>query len=274
MVNYRITTLAFGGMSPWELIFVGVFLIPFLIGILKGVTSTIFSSKELLVLQSFSVKRHWIGEGLIIDISGRKTGLISTLLAVFGIESKCHLKAFNDVTEFEESNLSGNKRTVIPNDAIVEIAQGYYRPVFKLFMGFVFFCFLLLLLGAFFRLNDFGEFIQGDFNFFGTPVPVLASLVISTIGFVYCLVSYIFGKSIQISIGNGDDKYGFAFKRGVIEGVKIDLFKLEELALCYKELVLCARQEKFSHKTPKPVESKIEYTPEKYAPKSSPSEKK
>ena len=235
--------LAIGGMSDWEILLTAAILFPFIIGVFGKLTGNIFSSKALLILQSFTVRRHSIEKGVLIEISGRKTGFISTFFAFIGFEGKYHLKVFNEVTEFEETNLSGNKRTIIPNGSIVEISQGYYRPVFKLFMCFLFLLFLLILFGVFIKSDSMNEFLSGTFNLLSIPIPVLSSLIISIVGFLFFLLTYLFGKSIQIGIGNGEGNYGFAFKRGVLEGVKIDVFKLEEAVLCFKEIVLKARKE-------------------------------
>lgn len=237
------TTNPIDGMGDWEILLTFAILLPFVIGFFGKITGNIFSSKALLILQSLTVKRHNIEEGVMIEISGRRTGIISTLVSIIGFEGRYHLKVFNDITEFEETNLSGNKRTIIPNGSIVKISQGYYRPVFKLFMCLLFSVFLLILFGVFIKSNDPGEFINGAFNLLGVTMPVLGSLIISTVGFCFFLLTYIFGKSIQISIGNGEGNYGFAFKRGVLEGVRIDIFKLEQAVICYKEIVMKARKE-------------------------------
>ena len=64
--------LAIGGMSDWEILLTAAILFPFIIGVFGKLTGNIFSSKALLILQSFTVRRHSIEKGVLIEISGRK----------------------------------------------------------------------------------------------------------------------------------------------------------------------------------------------------------
>ena len=223
-----------------------IFIAQFIFGIFGKIINLVFGDHEVLAIKFFEIKRYSIEREPLIEIHGRETGLISLIWSILGMDTKYQMKVFDDFTEIEKTNLSGDLIKYIPNGSIIEISHSFYRPVFKLFMTYFFASLLFVHFGLLIKSISFNEFVEGLIPLLGIEVPIFITFIISVLGFLYFLISYIFGKVIRLNISSGDGKdgkYGFSFKRGIIEGKKFDEIKLEMAISCYKEIILKARKE-------------------------------
>jgi hypothetical protein len=132
--------------------------------------------------------------GVYIEITGRKSGLISWVLARVGIDPIVSLVVDSKNVRFKEGGMSDFSMVVTPVDRLCSGQYGYSKP----FWWNV----LFVLIGLFFVIDTKG---------------------ISILLVLWGLYSYYFNKTITLGLnyldGNGDK---FGFKRSLIEGKNID----------------------------------------------------
>jgi len=63
-----------------------------------------------------------------ITITGRKEGIISWVLARFGIDPTVSITASGSRIEFSEASLSGSVRRLIPLPSVCSTVYGYHKP--------------------------------------------------------------------------------------------------------------------------------------------------
>lgn len=156
--------------------------------------------------QTYVIK-EWIAsetpkqDGVYVHITGRKSGLISFLLATVGIDPTVSLIVDREFVRFKEGSWTGFKSCVTPIEKICSGHFGYSKPfwstVFWVVIGFV-----LL-------------------------VPTFGISLILILGAIFF---YFLNKTTELGmtyIGGGNN--GFAFKRSIIEGENIDEFAAEHI---------------------------------------------
>ena len=150
-----------------------------------------------------------------VKVVARKAGLLSFILALFGIDSTFTLQIYADRIESEEGSLSGRIRTMIPLTALDTYTSGYTKPIY------------LLVLAGFFVL---AAFFSAFSNSTGSGVLALLFLVFAGL----CVLFFYLRKCFLLAFTtNGSNGIAFLFKRSVIEGVNVD----ETLAERIGELV-------------------------------------
>lgn len=148
-----------------------------------------------------------------VEIVARKSGLISWLLSLIGVDSTFTFRAYLDRLESEEGSLSGRLNTVIPLSALDTFTYGFTKPM-QLLVGAI----VLLVVG-------------------------LASMANSAvIGFLLLIVAGVFAvlyylrKSLVLNFStNGANGILFVFKRSVIEGVNVDENFAKEVSVLVKK---------------------------------------
>ena len=184
-------------------IFLLFIILAFVFGVVKrfrGQRGATFASSALVV------KEVCVDEAqeCQVKVVARKAGLISFILALFGIDSTFTWQVYVDRIESEEGSLSGRIRTMIPLTALDTYTSGYTKPIY------------LLVLAFFFVLAAFGVGFSNS-----TGSGVFALLLIALAGL--CVLFFYLRKCLLLAFTtNGSNGIAFLFKRSVIEGVAVD----------------------------------------------------
>ena len=138
-----------------------------------------------------------------VKIVARKSGLISFILALFGIDSTFVLQIYGDRLESQEGSLSGRVKTTIPLTALDTFTGGFTRP------------FYLLVLAVVFVVLSFSLGFTKD-------VPGIVVFMLILLAGV-CVLFYFLRKCLLLGFTtNGANGIVFLLKRSVIEGVNVD----------------------------------------------------
>jgi hypothetical protein len=199
------------GMGAPELIVVAVVVL-FIIGGLsrRGGRSRI--SGPSLVLRKFNLNEA-APDGLVVDIEGRASGLISWLLTVLGLDAITTLKITGKELSFRSSSLFGQIYQVAPLPNISSTHCGYSKPIGYLVLG--------VLIGLAGIVASFAQHGGGGLAGGGG----MAGLPLIVIGLVF-IIAYFLSKKLAISVEtSGGMVMGLTFKRSVIENVPVDIQK-------------------------------------------------
>jgi hypothetical protein len=179
-------------------------------------------SRGALVLKRFQVDRE-ASSGEYIEIHGRKPGFVAFLLSAIGIDPTTVFKCNAERIEVKEASLFGSKSMTIPLAAVTGIAGGHLKPVLYLALAVILLGFGLVGLA----LVDQG----GGVIIFGITFALA----------VICVVVYALRKQVGLHVQNGGDKlYGLAFTESVIEGVDVDIARVEDTIRIINWLVVRA----------------------------------
>lgn len=152
-----------------------------------------------LVIRKFNVNENG-SDGKYIEIIGRASGLISWILTLMKLDTLTTLQLEADRLFVKNSSLSGEIHTAIPLGAIESTQCGFSKSLIWLTLTVIAIA---------------GGVLSGDGGAF------IGALVIGAIFFVI----YFFSKRMFISVTAGSTTVAIAFKKGVIEGVSVDLDK-------------------------------------------------
>ena len=192
--------LAYSSFDPFSLIglVVGVVVVGAIVRQIKG--GPLAQARAALVMSSFEIHRDG---PVYVRIQGRKSGLMSWLLAQVGVDPSTTLTITKHRVELSEGSLSGRVFHQIPLSAVCNLGAGYSKPI------------ALFALGIVFAVMGLGCLFSG-----GDAV---------ALGFVFLLaaaalvVVYYLQKTLTLFFlppsGTGAC---LSFKRSVIEGVSVD----------------------------------------------------
>ena len=161
-------------------------------------------------MNAYVIKNWYVSEtppvGSMQDnilIEGRAGGLLSWLLSLIGISPTVKMAIGPERTHFAEGSLEGSKNRIIPIENVCSTFYGYAKPWKE-----------ALILGALLAVPTFG---------FGIILAVIYYYLnkCMTVGFVEV--------SGVVSI--------IAFKRSVIEGVKVDVEQARQVAELTQKLI-------------------------------------
>lgn len=165
---------------------------------------------SILVLRRFQIDETG-ATGAHVLIEAREAGLISFILTLIGLDPNSSLKVTRGSISFRTSSVFGSSQVSTPLPNLGAFVGGYKKPFFALVLSAI-----TLFFGFFF----FGMF-YGDFGLILTLTLWACSLV--------SLVYYLLNKVMFIGFEtSGGGTYGFAFKASVIEGVGIDINRVEQ----------------------------------------------
>jgi len=153
-----------------------------------------------LALKTLKIDRE-PEDGCYVRIVGRKSGLVDWFLNLIKIDSTTVFEVYADHIKFTEANLSGRITSVFPLTAISSSASGYFKPILYLVLG----------------------------------VPLIACFGLGLILIIYYFLHKTLVVTTTTHSGQGA---AIAFKRSVVEGVKIDQQQAEEIISIINELVL------------------------------------
>jgi hypothetical protein len=167
-------------------------------------------SGPTLVLRKFNLNES-APDGLVVDIEGRESGVISWILTVLGLDAITTLKTTGTELSFRSSSLFGQIHRVASLPNISSTHCGYSKPIGYLIIG--------VLIGL---AGVVAGFALSAAHASGSGLVGLSLIVI---GLVF-IVAYFLSKKLAISVEtSGGMVMGLTFKRSVIENVPVDIEK-------------------------------------------------
>ena len=144
-----------------------------------------------------------------VHIIARKSGLISWIFSLFGIDPTYTLWVYKDRIETKRQSLSGGIKSVVPISSLDSYTYGFTRPFLFLWLSIILFV-------------------------IGFPTILFGIGILFIILAIILLIKFILGKCLTMCFTTyGGNIVLFLYKRSVIEGVSID----ENLADKISEIV-------------------------------------
>ena len=168
-----------------------------------------------------------------IEIQGRQAGITAFILSLMGIDPTTTLLCNTQRIEVTEASFFGKTSITIPLTAVTGIQGGYTKSKFLLFATIIS---LFLALSSLFTPSDpYSESSGSGLMGFGL------FLVFAIVFFIF----YALKKQMSVGVQNGGDSIsGLAFSRSVIEGVDVDINKVNETVDLMTKVVLQAQTNK------------------------------
>tara|TARA_Y100001968_G_scaffold318323_1_gene348380 strand:- start:3270 stop:3971 length:702 start_codon:yes stop_codon:yes gene_type:complete len=174
-----------------------------------------------LVLKQFQIDHTGVS-GANLYVKARNAGLFAFILNLIGLDPTATVKVDTGSIEFRNSSLKGMTSVTTGLTSIAAFIGGYDKPISWLITGFL--AFLGLSIAA-----------------FAGEDPMMGLFVTGLIVFLICIVIYAFQKVMYIGFEtSGGATYMIAFKRSVIEGVAIDIARIEEAITLVNSLISSA----------------------------------
>ena len=172
-----------------------------------------------LVIKSWKVQSRPNAGQPYVQVIARRSGLISFLLSILGIDATTTLMVSRQGFEYERGSLAGFVRRVTPFAHVSSVLYGQYKP----WKATAFVMFLSLLASS--ALLERREFM-------GAGLGVLA------VGFAVALAYYFLNRQLTVAFAE-DSGYevGLTFKRSVVEGQNIDEKALKRLVMIIEALM-------------------------------------
>ncbi|MCM8526344.1 MAG: hypothetical protein NE327_07500 [Lentisphaeraceae bacterium] len=153
-----------------------------------------------LAVKEFTINPEGDSNGLYVRIVGRKSGLLDWFLSLIKIDSTTVFEVYKDHIKFTQANLSGRMTSVIPLSAMSSTSSGYFKPILYLVIG----------------------------------IPLLTVVI----GLIF-IIFYFLQKSLMVTaVSHGGTTAAIAFKRSVIEGIRVEAEQAEEVVEIINKLVL------------------------------------
>gem|GEM_PF-1417637 len=175
-----------------------------------------------LVLRRFQIDETGTS-GANVWIEARQAGIINFLLTIVGLDPNSSLKVTRGSISFRNSSVFGSSQVSTPLANIGAFVGGYKKPFLALVLGVFFF------LGGFISLASLGE-DGGMMSFFFSAFLTLL-----------CLIYYYLRKTMFMGFEtSGGGTYGFAFQASVLEGVGVDIKRVESTIAYVNSLISSA----------------------------------
>ena len=168
---------------------------------------------SILVLRRFQIDETG-ASGAHVLIEAREAGLINFILTLIGLDPNSSLKVTRGSISFRTSSVFGSSQVSTPLPNIGAFVGGYKKPFLALVLS------AITLISGFFFFLLIGVF-YGDLGLIFT----LTMWVISLVSLIYYLLNKVMFIGFETS---GGGTYGFAFKASVIEGVGVDINRVEQ----------------------------------------------
>ena len=176
------------------------------------------ANTEPWVLKMFQIDNSGIS-GAHLFIEARKPGLMSFILNILGLDDSASLKVTKGVITFRKSSLFGLVQTSTSLTQIGSFQGGYSKPIIYLVLSFV-----SILFGVFLDIYDNDIFPFG--SIFGAAFALLF------------LIIYALQKNLMFGFEtSGGAYYGLAFKRGILDGVSVDIEQVERALMMVNALI-------------------------------------
>jgi hypothetical protein len=186
-----------------------------------------------LVLRKFNISgAPSKQEDPVIEIEGRKPGLIAFFLTLIGIDASTSLIVTPRDIRFRKGSLYGEITSMMPLTAVASAHAGFAKPIgYLIAAGGVLFASFAMGIGAQSELRHAGGGA-------GVAVMVLGLLVSLVL-----VVSYFMSRKMAVYVESaGGATFGLVFKRSMIEGVTVDIDKVKSLVDIIRELVIACQQ--------------------------------
>src|ERR1043166_1130910 len=165
-------------------------------------------------------------EGPVIEIEGRKPGVIAFLLTLIGIDATTSLLVTPRDIRFRKGSLYGEITSMMPLTAVASAHAGFAKPIGLLIAAGVI---MLASLGG--ALGAAAEHRGGGGA--GAAIAILGFVVAAVL-----VVAYFLSKKMAVFVeSSGGATFGLIFKRSVIEGVTVDIDKVKAVVAIIPELV-------------------------------------
>ncbi len=159
-----------------------------------------------LVLRRFQIDETGMS-GANVWIEARQPGIVSFLLTMVGLDPNSSLRVTRGSISFQNSSVFGMNQVSTPLANIGAFVGGYKKPFWALvFSG------LMMLTGLSLAFTEDGGILFGLFVF------------LALIGLIYYYLQKTMFMGFETS---GGGTYGFAFKASVLEGVGVDIKRVE-----------------------------------------------
>ena len=173
-----------------------------------------------LVLKKFDVNHEATDHDNCLHVIGRQEGILAFFLSLMKIDPTTEIKCNDHRVEVTQASFFGRQTVNIPIVAMTAVIGGYQKPK-ALFFTII----AVLFIGV------SSAFEAGFYAFLGAAVVALI------MGIFYFLK-----KEMSLYVQNGGDVlWGLAFKRSVIEGVTVDIEKVNESVSLINKKVLALR---------------------------------
>ena len=159
-----------------------------------------------LVLRRFQIDETGVS-GANVWIEARQPGIVSFLLTMVGLDPNSSLRVTRGSISFQNSSVFGMNQVSTPLANIGAFVGGYKKPFWALvFSG------LMMLFGLSLAFTEDGGILFGLFA------------ILALIGLIYYYLQKTMFMGFETS---GGGTYGFAFKASVLEGVGVDINRVE-----------------------------------------------
>ena len=159
-----------------------------------------------LVLRRFQIDETGVS-GANVWIEARQPGIVSFLLTLVGLDPNSSLRVTRGSISFQNSSVFGMNQVSTPLANIGAFVGGYKKPFWALvFSG------LMMFTGLPLAFTEDGSGLGGLF------------IVFALIGLIYYYLQKTMFMGFETS---GGGTYGFAFKASVLEGVGVDIKRVE-----------------------------------------------
>ena len=184
-----------------------------------------------LVLRKFSVTGGPSKqEAPVIEIEGRKPGVIAFLLTLIGIDATTSLIVTPRDIRFRKGSLYGEITSMMPLTCVASAHAGFAKPIQYLIAA-----------GAVF-LASIGGAIGGHRDLGGHGGGAAFALLGLIVAVVF-VVAYFLSRKMAVYVeSSGGATFGLIFKRSIIEGVEVDINKVKALVDIIRELVINCQQ--------------------------------
>ncbi|MDQ7780894.1 MAG: hypothetical protein RDV41_14450 [Planctomycetota bacterium] len=178
-----------------------------------------------LVLRKFRVEPGQLAlptTSSLVEIEGRKPGLVGWLLALIGIEAVTSLIITQRDVRFRSGSLFGQLNSMMPMTAVASAHGGYAKPI-----GYLIAAVIVAVLAVVFAFNpEIGPI----------ALPVGFGIAVG-LAIVYALE-----KRMALFVeSSGGATFGLVFKRSVIEDVPVDIAKVQVVVDMIRELVIASQ---------------------------------
>ncbi len=187
-----------------------------------------------LVLRKFSVGREPRGESApLVTIEGRKGGLVAFLFMLLGLEAVSTLIIRERDIRFTAASLFGKLTHMVPMTQVSSAYMGFRKPIEYLILAGVILVFTLPgLIMSYLQPSPRAPL--------GAQEALVVLLVVCGIAGL-CVLAYALKKEMTLSITTTSGLVvGLKFKRSVIEGVPVDIARVESVIRLVHDLVLAS----------------------------------
>lgn len=158
----------------------------------------------------------------LVWIEGRRPGLGGFVLSALGIDTTTTLIVTQRDVVFREGSIFGQMNSMMPLTAVASVHAGYSKPVQYLAAA------AMLLFGSL------------------SAVPAAESpapLAVGVLGALVCVVLYAIRRRFAVFVeSSGGAVFGLVFLPSVIEGVQVDIQRVQSVVDLTRELVIAAQR--------------------------------